>query len=592
MNPNDPNHLIAESELRDALQIHRPEAARFAQVVHQRVAELRSEVATRASASEQKRLDWLRTAASVIPLPLLAKGAGGALGKGVGTGGPWAAKVVGWLASGPLILLLAAGGFLLGFQRIRSAQRRSASAEPGDPSNHQRVTEAWWKASGAFHIAICVAAVLLMLIGHTVPALIVFLVYGIAIVALVTRLGQQGLIDRTLLAMGIAQALMVWAGLISVVAKASRGTFLLDQSLAAAIMCLGACVVALCGCVTAKLRLQRIFSVVAVIPLLILVAIYGSSALFPMTHQDVRTYVESTDIDRFGAATWQRWALAAGWLRDTGQPFDPAQPRASFEEALAGDKNPYVMASAYRGGLVDLADAKKILAAHTERAALLSDPSRRGRWLSSIEQRAAEIYSLEQLGLLTPEDRAVLADRLIATINHAATSEYGTLKEVLVATQLLHAIDRADAMVQVRNRVHAMIVDFQYLETQRLFNRAGGFRAYRKSDSSDESATAVAVELMQLHGVPNEVDTLALRSFLRPKNTDARNRQGAILRVVALWRFESLPDAPSLTWWDYLRREHVIGMAILAVLLSVTAVVGFPSAQMTPEASEADQQDK
>ncbi|QDS99600.1 hypothetical protein [Adhaeretor mobilis] len=588
MSSTDPNRLVSESEIQNALRIHRPDGTEFKIAVHQRLEDLCEEAITKRDPRlQQKSLDWLSTAAAFIPFPLLAKGAGGVLGKGVGANGPWAAKFIGWLASGPLILFLSAGGFVLGFQRIRSAQRRSSTAEPSDPATLRHSMSVWWNAYGAIHIAICVAATVLMWLGYTIPLLIVFIFYGAAIVVLVTKLGKEGFIDRATLAAGIASALMLFGQLVSVIAQLSRGTFLLDQSLASAIMCLGACIIALCGVLVVRHPLQRITAVFSAIPLLLLAALYGSSTLFPITPRDVQEYVESTEVDRFGSATWQQWAIAAGWLRDTKQPFDPTRPLELFEKELIGKQNPYVMTSAFRGGLVDLAAAKKLVPHEKPRESLVH-PRLRGTRLLSIKQKAAEVLALEQLGHLTLEDRVVLADRLITTINHAVEDDHGNLVDVLIATQLLSAIGHLDATFQVRKSVRGMIVKFQRLDRQKLSLRAGGFSRYRTTDFGDEFATAVAVELMQTYGVPDEVDALALRSFLRPKATDWLNRHGAILRVVAFWRFDSLPDTPRLTLWDYLQCEHVIGMAFLAVLLSFTAVLGFQSQQTLAGASEVE----
>lgn len=110
-----------------------------------------------------------------------------------------------------------------------------------------------------------------------------------------------------------------------------------------------------------------------------------------------------------------------------------------------------------------------------------------------------------------------------------------------------------------------------------LGGRKGGFATYPTLDHSDLLTTSSAVELMKYYGVPSELDLMAIRSFLRPSMNDGWMVQEAVVREATKMRLESHPQVPALRWWDYVRYEPSIAMAIVFTLLCFFATLGCPN---------------
>ena len=111
----------------------------------------------------------------------------------------------------------------------------------------------------------------------------------------------------------------------------------------------------------------------------------------------------------------------------------------------------------------------------------------------------------------------------------------------------------------------------------KLGGRNGGFAAYPTLDNSDLRSTASVVELMEYYGVPSGLNLMAIRSFLRPAMVDVWQNDRAAIRTATRMRLESLPQVPPLTWWDYVRHEPSIAMAIVFAMLCFFATLGCPN---------------
>ena len=96
-------------------------------------------------------------------------------------------------------------------------------------------------------------------------------------------------------------------------------------------------------------------------------------------------------------------------------------------------------------------------------------------------------------------------------------------------------------------------------------------------DRGDLSSTSVAIELIEHYGVPSELNIMAIRSFLRPSIVDSMDSDATAVKVATKMRLESLAQVPPLTWWDYVRYETSIEMAIVFAMLCFFATLGCPN---------------
>ena len=260
---------------------------------------------------------------------------------------------------------------------------------------------------------------------------------------------------------------------------------------------------------------------------------------------------------------------------------------------LDGEQNAGVLKSAFRTGLIrpedgirlrDL-DRKKNEVVYENDPTVSSYESLRksgsfGKPFLSVAQYDCVIRAFMMTNQLSESERDLLETRLLATFRDISNSEFHLpIRDSLTVTQLLQVIGRSRHIDEFRPYLHGLLVDFQYLENKR-FESSGGFCGYPKIDASDDDATTAAVELMQFYGVPDELNPVTLRSFLRPTMHDRSqlsrsNLRGGVHKAVLL-RLESLPDVPPVTRWDYLRYEMNLWAAVLLVLLCCFATLSAP----------------
>jgi hypothetical protein len=170
----------------------------------------------------------------------------------------------------------------------------------------------------------------------------------------------------------------------------------------------------------------------------------------------------------------------------------------------------------------------------------------------------------------------LLESRLLETVRTSITPESGGLHEALIATKLLQALGRPCNQPAIQKRVQQKLVEMQRVGFH-YGTRPGGFAAYPKLGHGDPLATSSAIELMEHYGVPSELNLMALRSFLRPSMDSNWIIDASAIRVTTKMRLESLPAIPPLTWWDYIRHESQIAMAILFAMLCLFATLGCPN---------------
>ena len=96
--------------------------------------------------------------------------------------------------------------------------------------------------------------------------------------------------------------------------------------------------------------------------------------------------------------------------------------------------------------------------------------------------------------------------------------------------------------------------------------------------------TAAVVELLEIYGIPDDLDLMALRSYLRPSTSDRQMMLQSALRVATKQRLESIPGVPPVRWRDYIRHEQTLWMALMVAILCFYATLG--SAVRVPEVDE------
>ena len=136
MNQRDPNELIGEEALRAALRPLRVDRDAFEQEVRRRVEAAESESKVRLRSEDAggddvqdaklEHSDWLRVAASVIPLNVLGKGTSGTVTASVGQSSlsqlSLGQKIVAFAAIPAIGLLLMLSATVWAYVRIRKAQ--------------------------------------------------------------------------------------------------------------------------------------------------------------------------------------------------------------------------------------------------------------------------------------------------------------------------------------------------------------------------------------------------------------------------------------------------------------------------------------
>ncbi|MCA9006976.1 MAG: hypothetical protein KDA70_16990, partial [Planctomycetaceae bacterium] len=193
----------------------------------------------------------------------------------------------------------------------------------------------------------------------------------------------------------------------------------------------------------------------------------------------------------------------------------------------------------------------------------------------SLNQYAWVFYALDQTGQLTPADRDYLEQRLLATLDSCVGENANVLETALRVTQLLEVIDRPIDRDKYRQQVHDWLLQFHSDQTH-FYQIAGGFEQYQDSSASLET-TSHAVELMQIFGVPENLDLNEVRSFLRPLYF--RPSDDKWTAAVTLRRLNSLPGVMQPTWLEWMYYERSLLTAILLVALCLYATWSSPPPQ-------------
>jgi hypothetical protein len=299
-----------------------------------------------------------------------------------------------------------------------------------------------------------------------------------------------------------------------------------------------------------------------------------SSILLPATPGRIKHYVESFDRARFSSASWHKWEIVAQWTIDAKLNPDLAKPRRLLAEEIAGEQNPYILSSAMRVGLLAGDEAGQLRTFENQRRSLLTG-------LPGIKPQGVHLGQYDWVvrtavarGEVSPAEQDLLAQRLLETLDGMASDQYAKLEKALRVTQLLSVIERPIDCDQYRGKVHDLLREF-HGQRRWWWTIAGGFRSYRQSATGDLQATAHAIELMEIYGVPSDLDLRWTRSFLRPLASRKISDQQWVA-AAALGRLNRLPEVPQPTWMEVLYYERSLLAAIVLVGLCAYATLRSP----------------
>lgn len=578
MNTNNSTELIDEAELRLALMPLRLDRNQFHEAVQKLIVEktMSGRKSSVADEQELERSPWLQTAAAVIPLPLLNQQAGLGLVK---LGQLSLGKKIVAIAASPLAgLLLMAITTIWAIRRIRRAQR-GQTALGIDVLKQGEVILAWWRTYGLWFAGLIGISLLLMFTEYSPPAFLLLLISGIALVSLVTQLGKEKLIDRSVITAALCPSLIILGQIMHVATMLNRGLPLLDQMLIPEVLMLASLVIInLCdGAFRKKDGVGYKWALS--LGLLVLAAWFSSSLWNPISSQDLKSSVESFNRAKFSSASWLKWRVQAEWLLDSGVTLDLSKPKALLQEELARENpNRSILLSAIETGLLERSDLDAIGIPAIEKQMLLDRFSQRKPFYSIESNENFLIQAFVMRGDLSEDDCDYLQGRLVATMESLKTQTYQLLEKQLAITKLARLIGRPLDLDSQRNFVHQTLVSHQSLENN-WGSRRGGFTASTELEFSDLHATISAIELMEIYGKPDGVQLHAVRSYLRPSMNDrwAGLRSESSVRAVGMKRLANLPDSPSATWKDYLSHEQGLIAAILLSIICILTVAGAPN---------------
>jgi hypothetical protein len=196
---------------------------------------------------------------------------------------------------------------------------------------------------------------------------------------------------------------------------------------------------------------------------------------------------------------------------------------------------------------------------------------------------------------LSPQERDLLEQRLHATLETNLSDDPDVvLDEPLRVTQLLEVIGCPANRDQYRERVHDLLRKFHTTNTGG-FRFAGGFKEYLSWPTETWLAqpgslrpTSCAVELMEIYGVPSDLDLNWVRSFLRP--SVFRFGDEKWIAAATLDRLNHIPGVTRPTWLDclYYERSLLAAAVLVGLCLYATLSAPKPKAMKTPAGSTAN----
>ena len=589
MNHNPESDLVAEDELRAALRFHTIDAATFEAGVRARIQLAEAERANDPLANAPQ---LLRVAAAVLPLPLITGGKVAestvSLANASGLN-----KLLGYVAMPAISLFVLPAAVIFGAAKIRRLQKDNVPAIT-DEQAIRNAPALWARRHKWFLRCLFGGTLALAWIGATSLMLLLYLISLSVLLYVLSGFAKLGLGNRYVIGQSCLMGLLLLGQVSAFSGIGDQDIHLVDQMVVAAVL-LGGVVILLpfvLGSLSpfADLRFtwirRWILGGLFAALLAPLLAWLMSPILWPATPERIKHHVESFEDAPFSSASWRQWEIVASWAIESKLSPDLSGARRLLAEEIAGEQDPFILGSAFRVGLVQPDQLGQLRDYDQRRRSLFDDPHRisETRPIPSLAQEDWVIRAAVLRNDLSPRDRDYLEKRLHATLADLAESPYDVLETALRVTQLLEAIQRPIDRALYRDRVHDWLRKF-HSQKGGGFQVAGGFRQYLNvpvgwvkylwSPVGSVEATANAVELMKIYGIPDGLDLNWVRSFLRPRLLKAWT-EDKWMTAVTLDRLNRLPGVTHPTWLEKVYYERSLIMAVLLVALCIYATLSSP----------------
>jgi hypothetical protein len=585
-------NLVPEDDLRAALRPCRVDPNTFEAAVRQR---LKAAHAQRADDPLARVSPLLRSAAAFLPLEVLAGCKGtAAAAKLAPAGGAY--KLLSYLAFPAISLFVLLGATIFSISKIRSIQDHTG-AGLSDQQAIQAAIRAWWQRYRWSAIVVFVATMLLMLFGATWLLFVFYLIsFGLLLLVLAS-FAKVGLGNRQVIGRSCGMGLMFLGQGAMISGIGYREIHFLDQQLVSAIFYGGVLVLLpfisggsqLTGNYKSEItrrntafnqRLAFGFIFVLLAPLM---AWMMSTILWPATPSRIKHYVESFATAPYSSASWGNWEIVARWAIDSKLDPDLSTPRRLLAEEISGKQDRYILSSALRVGLLPADQVGQLKVYETMRRSLIVAPPRglSPQVITPLAQYDWVIRAAVLRDDLSPQERDLLEQRLHATFENMSNDKYVVLETALRVTQLLDVIGRPIDRDQYRGQIHDWLRKFHTKDTGG-FQIAGGFKQYLIwpawawfGQPGSLEATSYAVELMEIYGIPDDLDLIWVRSFLRPLATRKISDEQWIA-AATLARLNHLPGVMRPTWLEVLYYERTLVAAAILVGLCFYATFSSP----------------
>jgi len=576
MNLNPESELIPEEEVRTALRCHQLDAGTFEAGIRARIRVAEAERANDPLADAPQRL---RVAAAFLPLPIITAGKvtgnAASLANASGLG-----KLLAYGALPAISLFVILGAAIFGIARVRSVQRDNVPDK--DQAALLEATGHWWRRHRWFAGLFFALTLALAWLGATSLMLLLYLISLGVMLYVLSGFAKRGLGDRGVIGRSCLMGLMFLGQLSAFAGIGDQDIHFVDPLVIAAVFFSGALVLLalVMGSPTPQMagwRSRRIarwlLGGLFVVLVVAVMAWFMNPLLWPATPERIKSRVESFDHAPNSTASWRAWEIVARWAVESKLDPDLSRPRRLLAAQLAGEQNPFILGSAFRVGLVRADQIGQLRDYDDKRHALLDVPQRVPEPIASLDQQDWVIRATVLRNDLSHEERDYLQKRLHATLDNLSQSPYDVLETALRATQLLQVIERPVTPDRYRARVHDWLRKF-HSKTGGGFQVAGGFKQYLSSPPGSVETTAYAVELMEIYGIPDDLDLNWVRSFVRP--LVYRFADDKWIAAVTRERLNHLPGLTQPTWLEILYHERSLLMAVLLVALCIYATLSSP----------------
>ncbi len=576
MNLSERKLLIDEDEIRSALKQYRPNKDLFAENVRSRMSvggfRLQSDCHSTSAGKkslgiiDSNRKEWIRVAASFLPVQVLSSGINplsfGAISLGK--------KVVVALAF-PFLCFLMISMTVYGVVQIRLAKRNHASTNR-DANEVQQATMQWWTRYRSLAAIVFALTIVATFLGWTTPIMIALVASGIAGVSMVHTLARQGLLERSAIG-GASVAMLALLGQLSSSFANRNSEQVLDPLLSTGVLFGGAFSIAALlqwkrSPLTTNFGAMHLCFILA----LAFVTICSQSLWNKTTRSDIQEFVNSSAGMQLG--TREIWEYAAQWLNETDGGFDKHFADQHLQQQLESQHKLWWLTSAIRAGLVTGSELPML--AEMKRANREIDPDFAQAHFTALEHDYANIVALVESGSLDSKGREVLLSRLMKTWEITVSSDYKRLRSLVLLTELIDRLAPKFERELRKANVQRSLTERQVIKPI-MFGRSGGFYSTRRSIDSDQDETLSAIELMSKYGIPPSIDIPKLNSYLRPSSLFDFHAYTFVPKMVAREKLVHLPDFPEHSALSYLKSEKMLWMSILLVILLAFATLSSPS---------------